>query len=172
LFPREQMVRNDFEALLGVLAGAGLVLIEDAVFEKDGRDINYRKVSLTTDGEDVDERVLGGLMVKDGFGTLVPTSKSTKTAARETGSKSGEEQSEDKVELTGRAGELWEKLRAWRIEEAKNLGVRAFHVLGNKTLRAVALEEPRTLTELLAISGIGPAKAEKFGEAICRVCSE
>jgi ATP-dependent DNA helicase RecQ len=58
------------------------------------------------------------------------------------------------------------------MEEAKKLGVRAFHILGNKTLRAVAVEQPRTLAELLAISGIGPAKAEKFGEAICRVCSE
>jgi superfamily II DNA helicase RecQ len=172
LFPREQMGRNDFELLLGVLAGAGLVSIEEAVFEKEGRSINYRKVSLTSDAEDLDERVLGGLMVKDGFGTVVMKLAPKKRAAPEKSASGTEDSAEDAAELTGRAAELWEKLRAWRMEEAKKLGVRAFHILGNKTLRAVAVEQPRTLAELLAISGIGPAKAEKFGEAICRVCSE
>jgi ATP-dependent DNA helicase RecQ len=174
LFPREQMGRNDFESLLGVLAAAGLVSIEEAIFEKEGRSINYRKVSLTADAEDLDKRVLGGLMVKDGFGTVVmklAPKKRAVTAAERSGS-STEDAGVDIAELTGRAGELWEKLRAWRLEEAKKLGVRAFHILGNKTLRAVAVEEPHTVDELLAVSGIGPSKAEKFGEAICRVCSE
>ncbi len=174
IFPREQMGRNDFEGLLGGLAGAGLVSIEEAVFEKEGRSINFRKVGLTTDAEDVDERVLSTLMVKDGFGTLftklTPAKRAVKPAAEAPAS--GAAGAADEVELTGRAGVLWDKLRAWRLEEAKKLGVRAFHVLGNKTLRAVAIEEPHTLTELLAVSGIGPSKAEKFGEAICRVCSE
>jgi len=175
LFPREQLARNDFESLLGVLAAAGLVAIEEAVFENDGRSINYRKVGLTADAEDLDERVLAGLMVKDGFGSLVmklaPTKRAVAAPVEGPGSRT-EDSAVDGVELTGRAGELWEKLRAWRLEEAKKLGVRAFHILGNKTLRAVAIEEPHTLDELLAVSGIGPSKAEKFGEAICRVCSE
>jgi ATP-dependent DNA helicase RecQ len=172
LFPREQMVRDDFESLLGVLAAAGLVSIDEAVFEKEGRSINYRKVSLTADAEDLDEHVLGGLMVKHGFGTVVMKLAPKKRATPEKSAASIEDSAADVAELTGRAGELWEKLRAWRLEEAKKLGVRAFHILGNKTLRAVAIEEPRTLHELMAVSGIGPSKAEKFGEAICRVCSE
>ena len=85
LFPREQMGRNEFEGLLGVLAAAGLVSIEEAVFEKEGRSINFRKVSLTTDAEDVEEGVLATLMVKDGFGTLVmkltPAKRAVKAAA-------------------------------------------------------------------------------------------
>jgi ATP-dependent DNA helicase RecQ len=166
LFPREQMGRNEFEGLLGVLAGAGLVSMEDAVFEKEGRSINYRKISLSADAEDLEEGLLGRLMVKDGF--AVPLMKAgLKKRATDRAAETIPE-----AELTGRAGELWEKLRAWRMDEAKKLGVRAFHILGNKTLRAVAIEEPRTLNELLSVSGIGPSKAEKFGEAICRVCSE
>ena len=124
LFPREQMGRNDFESLLGVLAGAGLVSIEDAVFEKEGRSINYRKVSLTTDAEDLDEGVLGTLMVKDGFGTLftklTPAKRAVKAAAEAPAS--GAADVADEAELTGRAGELWEKLRAWRLDEAKKSG--------------------------------------------------
>ncbi len=171
LFPREQMVRNEFELLLGVLAAAGLVSIDDAVFEKEGREINYRKISLSTDAEDLEEGLLARLMVKDGFAAPLVKAGLKKRAAARAGESPSEAVAEEAV-LTGRAGELWEKLRAWRLEEAKKLGVRAFHILGNKTLRAVAIEEPRTLNELLAVSGIGPSKAEKFGEAICRVCSE
>jgi ATP-dependent DNA helicase RecQ len=171
LFPREQMGRNEFEPLLGVLAGAGLVLIEEAVFEKEGRSINYRKVSLTGDAEDLDGRVLDGLMVKEGFGAVIMKLSPKKRGVDAADERSGSE-TEAAPELTGRAGELWEKLRAWRLQEAKKLGVRAFHILGNKTLRALAIDEPRTLDELMSVSGIGPSKAEKFGEAICRVCSE
>ncbi len=171
LFPREQMGRNEFESLLGVLAGAGLVSMEDAIFEKEGRSINYRKVSLSADAEDLEEGLLARLMVKDGF--AVPLKKAgLKKRAAGPAAESSSQTVPEQAELSGRAGELWEKLRAWRLDEAKKLGVRAFHILGNKTLRAVAIEEPRTLNELLAVSGIGPSKAEKFGEAICRVCSE
>jgi ATP-dependent DNA helicase RecQ len=175
LFPREQMGRNDFEVVLGVLAAAGLAAIEDAVFEKEGREINFRKVRATTDSENLDQGLLARLMVKDGFDPPLARAGLKKRAlavATERSGPSTEDVAVQEAELTGRAGELWEKLRAWRLEEAKKLGVRAFHILGNKTLRAVAIQEPRTLKELLAVSGIGPEKAEKFGEAICRVCSE
>ncbi len=165
LFPREQVGRNEFEALLGVLTAAGLVWMEDAVFEKEGRSIPYRKVGLSHDGEDVDETVFEGLRLKDGVGA--PTKK---TRTRPEGKRSAVPV-EEEAELTGRPAKLWEELRRWRIEEAKKLGVRAFHILGNRTLRAVAVDEPHTHEELLAVSGIGVAKAEKFGEAICRICS-
>ncbi len=179
IFPREQMARSEFEGLLGVLAAAGLVEIDDAVFEKDGRSINYKKIRLSSDGEDVDDALLARLMVRDGAGTptkkaappkRAPGSSSGSGSHSMTGASGGDEAEE--APLTGRAGELWDKLRAWRLEEAKKLGVRAFHILGNKTLRAVAIEEPRTPEELMAVSGIGPSKVEKFGAAICRICSE
>ncbi len=171
LFPREQMGRTEFESLLGVLTGAGLVSMEDAVFEKEGRSINYRKVSLSVDAEDLEEGLLARLMVKDGF--AVPLMKAgLKKRVSGSAPEASSDKATEEAALAGRAGELWEKLRAWRLEEAKKLGVRAFHILGNKTLRAVAIEEPHTLNELLTVSGIGPSKAEKFGEAICRVCSE
>ncbi len=169
LFPREQILRNDFESLLGVLAAAALVSIDEAVFEKEGRSINYRKVSLTRDGEDVDERILAALMLKDGCGA--PQKKAKPRSSRDAAS-NGKSPEAEEAPLTGRAAEILEKLKGWRSEESKKLGVPAFLVLGNRTLRAVAVEEPRTVDELLAVSGIGPSKAEKFGEAICRVCSE
>ena len=47
LCPNGVMSRDAFEEVLGAMARAGLVRLSDAVFEKDGKQIPYRKVSLT-----------------------------------------------------------------------------------------------------------------------------
>jgi RecQ family ATP-dependent DNA helicase len=184
LSPREQTSRNDFDNLLGVLASAGLVSLENAVFEKEGRTINYRKVAITSEAEDIEERVLAELLIKEG--PVSPTSKAkpknkqrisqdstTKVSLELATSKDVQTQSAtEEPELTGPAADLYEKLRRWRLQEATKLGVRAFHVLGNKTLRAIAQANPKTITQLLNVPGIGPGKAQNFGEAICQLCSE
>ncbi|PWB97581.1 DNA helicase RecQ [Salinibacterium hongtaonis] len=65
--------------------------------------------------------------------------------------------------------ELFEALRAWRAEQAKELGVPAYIVFGDATLRAIAVARPATLTDLDGISGIGAKKREAYGEAILGV---
>jgi len=184
LFPNEQTPRNDFDNLLGVLASAGLVTLEAAVFEKEGRTINYRKVAITSEAEDIEEEVLAELLIKEG--PVNPTKK-TKPKTRQhtnqtsainkplefaTKTKLQTQSAAEEPELTGPAADLYEKLRQWRLEEANKLGVRAFHILGNKTLRAVAQANPQTISQLLTVPGIGPSKAENFGPAICQICSE
>jgi len=74
--------------------------------------------------------------------------------------------------LSATAAALAERLKLWRLDEAREMNVPAFFVLGNKTLQAIAAESPRTVDDLMAISGVGPSKAEKFGKAICRICAE
>ena len=44
LCPDSEMSRDAFEEVLGAMARAGLVQLSDAVFEKDGKQIPYRKV--------------------------------------------------------------------------------------------------------------------------------
>jgi RecQ family ATP-dependent DNA helicase len=173
LFPREQMPRSDFDALLNALASAGLLAIEEAVFEKDGRSIPFRKVSATGEGDDLDDRLLARLPLK----SKAPPGKSllkARTRGQSSSSSKARESKDEEpqAELTGRAAELWDKLRAWRQAEARQLGQPTFMVLGNRTLRAIAIEEPHTLAELRNVAGIGPSKADKFGEAICRLCAE
>ena len=46
LCPNGVMSRDAFEEVLGAMARAGLVRLSDAVFEKDGKQIPYRRVSL------------------------------------------------------------------------------------------------------------------------------
>ena len=45
--PNGEMSRDTFEEVLGAVARAGLVRLADAVLEKDGKQIPYRKASLT-----------------------------------------------------------------------------------------------------------------------------
>jgi RecQ family ATP-dependent DNA helicase len=66
----------------------------------------------------------------------------------------------------------FEKLRSWRLELARENGWRAFRVLHDETLAEIARVRPRNMRELLAIPGIGPKKAEAFGEQLLRHLSE
>jgi len=59
-----------------------------------------------------------------------------------------------------------EALREWRRAEAARRAVPAFVILHDRTLAAVAVARPATLSALAAIPGIGPAKLEAYGQAI------
>ncbi len=61
---------------------------------------------------------------------------------------------------------LLERLRAWRREQAQAQGKPAYVIFHNSVLRRIAAAKPSTLDELDAIKGIGPAKLEKYGQAV------
>src|SRR5262249_4767106 len=65
LYPGGEMTRDEFEEVVGAMARSGWVRLADAICEKDGKQIPYRKVSLTRNGADVDEATAGELVVKD-----------------------------------------------------------------------------------------------------------
>ena len=67
------------------------------------------------------------------------------------------------------AGELFERLRGWRAATAREQGVPAYVVFGDATLRAIATDRPGSPDELSAISGIGAAKLERYGEAVLEI---
>ncbi|WP_137846248.1 DNA helicase RecQ [Microbacterium sp. 2FI] len=64
---------------------------------------------------------------------------------------------------------LFEALRAWRAAVAKELGVPAYIVFGDATLRALAELRPESLADLDGVSGIGAKKREAYGEAVLEV---
>ena len=84
----------------------------------------------------------------------------------------GAKQSAAAAELTPEQGEVFERLRAWRAEEAKRQGVPGYVVFGDATLAALAVHRPGTDPELLAISGIGEVKLERYGAAVLALLSE
>jgi len=69
---------------------------------------------------------------------------------------------------------LSERLRQWRSQKEKDLGVSAFVVMHNSVLEEIARQRPRTISELELIRGIGQRKIEQFGQEIIelvRSCS-
>lgn len=57
-------------------------------------------------------------------------------------------------------------LRAWRSAESGRVGKPAYVVFDNRTLAAIAAARPGSEGELAAVSGVGPAKLERYGEAV------
>lgn len=57
-------------------------------------------------------------------------------------------------------------LREWRLSVSRAHDVPAFVVFNDKTLHALARELPTDKASLLAVSGIGPSKAEQYGEEV------
>jgi len=72
-------------------------------------------------------------------------------------------------ELDAPAQALFEALRTWRLETARRGKVPPYVIASDRTLRDIVLLRPGSLDELLLAHGIGPAKAEKFGEALLGV---
>ncbi len=60
-------------------------------------------------------------------------------------------------------------LRTWRSRTARATGVPAFVLFHDATLAAMAEAKPRSRTALLALPGMGPVKAERFGDDILAV---
>ena len=62
--------------------------------------------------------------------------------------------------------DLLERLKAWRLAESIQRAVPAYVVFTDATLEAVVDLMPADLDGLLSVSGIGPAKVERYGEAL------
>ncbi|MGK5626914.1 ATP-dependent DNA helicase UvrD2 [Streptomyces sp. URMC 123] len=66
---------------------------------------------------------------------------------------------------------LYERLREWRMEQAKELGQPAYCVFTDKTLMAIAEAVPATESELAGISGVGRRKLDRFGADVLALCA-
>jgi ATP-dependent DNA helicase RecQ len=70
------------------------------------------------------------------------------------------------AELDPAAAALFDKLRAYRLEVARKEQVAAFMVASDRCLRDIARLRPRNRGELLLAHGIGPAKADRYGDGL------
>ena len=63
-------------------------------------------------------------------------------------------------------------LKEWRRQEASEARLPAFCVFTDATLVAIAEARPQTRAELIKIQGLGPAKAEKYGEHVLAIVAQ
>jgi len=173
--------RDEYDSLLGAMFQAGFIEIEASEFEKDGQVIKFNKVSLTAAGKELRAGALVELLIDDGIveefagsSAALPRIKNSKSPVAAAVQKRGRVRTPgpvESVQLTAEGEALAARIREWRASEAKRLKVPAYVVLHDRTLTALAAARPRNPNELLAIVGMGRAKADRFGEDILRLCT-
>ena len=65
--------------------------------------------------------------------------------------------------------ELLDSLKRWRRETAQAASVPAYVVFHDATLVAIAAAQPKSLNDLLRVSGVGESKLRKYGEEVLEV---
>ena len=166
------MDRDSFEELMGAMARAGLVRMADAVFEKDGKQIPFRKASLGRDADFVEDEGPLGLQIR-GAPLTAPRKKAAagkkKKAAKRVGTVKA--RSERKTQATSESPVV-ALLKEWRRAQAKKQGLPTFRIMSDRVLLAIAEDQPGTLAELLAIPGIGLKTVEKYGAQIYKILNQ
>ena len=71
-----------------------------------------------------------------------------------------------------REQKLFERLKWWRMEVARQQNLPAYVILQDSALREIVIAKPETADELLQISGIGSKRLSMWGEDILRLVSE
>ena len=69
----------------------------------------------------------------------------------------------------GRGGALFDRLKEWRRKRAKADGVPAYVVFHDRTLAEIAERKCKDWADLAAISGVGPAKLERYADEILAI---
>ncbi len=69
----------------------------------------------------------------------------------------------------GRGGPLFDRLKEWRRKRANADGVPAYVVFHDRTLAEIAERRCKDWADLAAISGVGPAKLERYADEVLAV---
>jgi DNA topoisomerase-3 len=166
------LTRDEFEELVAGMARAGLVKLTDAVFEKDGKEIPYRKASLTRLGQAFDEDTLLEFTIRGTAPVAVKKARHRKPVKASRPSRTPAPRTEKIPLAPPQGGKTEDMLRAWRVGLAKRQGVPAFRIMSDKVLTAIASNRPKTAAELLAIPGMGIGSVEKYGAQIYRILND
>jgi ATP-dependent DNA helicase RecQ len=75
------------------------------------------------------------------------------------------------TDAAGDAGR-YERLKAWRLTEARRQALPAYVILHDATLAEIARRRPRDLEALAGIPGIGARKLERYGPALLELLAE
>jgi ATP-dependent DNA helicase RecQ len=113
----------------------------------------------------------GGLMLAESAGEILRGGREIRlrrdrprerTRNRRTAATSG-------VPLDPAADALWQKLRAWRLDEARRQELPPYVIFHDATMIEVARRRPASLAALADIPGIGRSKLDRYGAAVLAV---
>jgi ATP-dependent DNA helicase RecQ len=76
------------------------------------------------------------------------------------------------ADLSRTEQEIFEKLRWWRVEKAREHNVPAYIIFHDATMREIAKAKPDTLDALRGVSGVGEKKLQTYGDEIVELVRE
>ncbi len=148
--------RRTFEILIAELVRLKQIIIFEDSFEKGNEVIRYRKASLAP-GADWRKLDLSSLAISGKEKKL----RTAKTKVRKAAKKQVSQVSE--IEKDSPA---FQRLKAWRLEQARHLKIPAFRILSDRVMMAICENKPSTPAELKEISGVGQKAVDQYGPAI------
>ncbi|NKE56966.1 DNA helicase RecQ [Lentzea sp. PSKA42] len=143
----EDLNESEWRGVVRQLLAQGFLAVEG----------EYSTLVLTPTSSEVLSRKREVKMRKD----PTPTRSATRVAAASA--------AKPKVDLPAEAAPLFEALREWRAQQAREQSVPAYVIFHDATLKSIAASRPGSLTALGAVSGVGQAKLTKYGEQILEV---
>ncbi|HSS78104.1 MAG TPA: ATP-dependent DNA helicase RecQ [Thermoanaerobaculia bacterium] len=168
--PDDLSDRKSFEHLLGGMVRAGLLTLQEDSFEKDGKIIRFQRAILTPEGYNGDPAAVGRLeMAQEIPRTRKKRERPDKGEPRAIRKRLAAQAAQgiEPASVSDLVSpQLVEALRTWRRAEAKRRRVPAFRILTDRALHAIALNLPRSESDLLNVPGIGPTIVQKYGREI------
>ncbi|HSS50068.1 MAG TPA: HRDC domain-containing protein, partial [Thermoanaerobaculia bacterium] len=165
--PDDLSDRKSFEHLLGGMVRAGLLLLQEDAFDKDGKTIRFQRAILTPEGYTGQPEALSRLELAQEL---------PKTRKKRQRPDKGEPRAvRERLARAGQAPgaapdlvspQLVEALKTWRRAEASRRRVPAFRILTDRAVHAIAQSLPRSESDLLNVPGIGPTIVQKYGQVI------
>jgi superfamily II DNA helicase RecQ len=164
--PSQDVDRKAFERLLDALSRARGVVLADDAFEKEGKTIRFRRVTLGPSARRVEDSP--DFVLEEGTASpakAAPVPRPTFTVRKSRPSLQARLEAEENAPPSFDE-KIAARLRDWRREEARTKGVPAFRVMTDRTLRAIVEECPDSLDELARLPGIGKKLVERHGAEI------
>jgi len=97
--------------------------------------------------------------------------KPQKPVKQKRGSGSSTRKGYIETDLSSEAQQLFEKLRSWRMETARQHNIPAYVIFHDSTLRDIAKANPSSLNDLRGVSGVGERKLATYGQEIVELVS-
>ena len=165
IFPRQEIPRRTFEEMLGSLARAGIVKLEDTSFEKDGKEIPYR-IARLIHAKPADSELAAVQMKQE----IVLSERQFLKNVKKSFPKQNNSLDSKLEDPASQAIE--DRLKAWRSQKAKEKGVPPYCILSNQALRNVAVAEPLDNQDLLEVSGVGATIVKSYGAEILKLVNQ
>jgi len=129
----------------------------------------YGVLKLTPDSREVlkGERVL--TLRRETPAAAMRAGRSSRRSTRATASRPGAGAAASEVDASPQQEAVFQALREWRRQVAKEHGVPAYTVLHDSSLREIALRLPESTSALGGVSGVGAVKLARYGDAVIEV---